>query len=146
MFNLALLRWHEIIKTLLFAGTYQDILNRQFYVKKSYHTSQVFFHTHNEKLAKWFCFISFFPEVLFPIAAVGLRKHCKTVHIQCTEYFAIARVHNLVQNKKFSSIFHSCQENTEKEPKISLIFSKNYKNYFPNKKLIEVHKYPDRNK
>lgn len=42
-----------------------------------------------------FCYASF-----SQVAADGLRKHCKTVLIQCTEHFEILGVQNLVQNQK----------------------------------------------
>lgn len=60
-------------------------------------------------------------------AASGLRKYCKTEYIQCTQYFMIPYIQNLVQNKNVFSIFHPWQESTEKECKISLIFSKKHK-------------------
>lgn len=39
----------------------------------------------------------------------------------------IPHIQNLVQNKNIFSVFHSCQESTEKEHRISLVFSKKHK-------------------
>lgn len=59
-------------------------------------------------------------------AASGLRKHCKTDYIQCTQYFMIPHIQNLVQNKNIFTILHPCLESTEKEHRISLVFSKKH--------------------
>lgn len=51
------------------------------------------------------------------IAAAGLRKHCKTAHIQCTENFAVPHIHKLVQKKKFSPDSIHIKITQKKNPK-----------------------------